>query len=76
MERESNFTFLRELQAELGMESRCECGLLSLAYALAALKGRIFPVLAKHIRKKWKYVKAEENGSLPLKLLYGQETFM
>lgn len=25
-----NLTFLRELQAPLGMESRCECGLLQL----------------------------------------------
>lgn len=36
VDRGSNLTFLRELQAELGVESRCECGLLSLAYALSS----------------------------------------
>ena len=62
MGRGSNLTFLRELQAELGIESRCVCGLLSLVYALVALNGQVIPVLAKHIQKKVEIVRAGETG--------------
>lgn len=65
VDRGSNLTFLRDLKAELGIESRCECGLLSLAYAVVALNGQVVAVLDKCIRKKWKYLRAGENRVWP-----------
>lgn len=76
MDRGSNFTFLRELQAELGIESRCDCGLLSLAYALVAPNGQVIAVLAKRIRKKVEICKSCREWSLPMELPFGQEKSM
>lgn len=73
MDRGSNLTFLRELQAELGIESRCDCGLLPLTYAPVALNCQVIAVLAKHIRKKWKYVRAGVNGVCPWSSLLAGE---
>lgn len=74
MDRGSNLTFIRELQAELGIESRCDCDLLSLTYAPVALNCQVIAVLAKHIRKKWKYVRAAVNGVCPWSSPFGRRS--
>lgn len=43
------------------MESTRECGLLSLVYVLVALNSQVVAVVAKHIRKMWKYIRGGEN---------------
>lgn len=52
-------------QAALGMESRCECGLLSLVYTPVALQSPVVAVVAKCIRKTWKYIRGRENEVCP-----------